>query len=83
VGNAPVDIVRWDEERQVWLARRDGEPSFVWVQDFIDAWQAAHVSRGADLIAAAIYQEWIAEGTSPEQSAGRLLRCVELAVPHL
>ena len=41
MSGAPVHILGWDEERQVWLARRDGEPSFVWVQDFDDAHQAA------------------------------------------
>ncbi len=67
MSGAPVHILGWDEERQVWLARRDGEPSFVWVQDFADAYQAAHVSRGVDLIVpAAIYREWIAIGDAPE-----------------
>src|SRR6266851_2687906 len=67
MSGAPVHILCWDEERQVWLARRDGEPSFVW-QDFADAYQAAHVSRGVDLIVpAAIYREWIAIGDAPQR----------------
>jgi hypothetical protein len=66
--DAPVQILGWDESRQVWLARREGEPSFVWVQDFGDAYQAAHVSQGVDLIVpAAIYREWIASGDAPEE----------------
>jgi hypothetical protein len=66
VGGAPVRILGWDDERQVWLARRDGEPSFVWVNSFIDAYQAARVSRGVDLmVPAAIYQEWAALGDAP------------------
>jgi hypothetical protein len=61
-------ILGWDEGRQVWLARRDGEPSFVWVQDFSDAYQAARPSRGVDLIVpATIYREWIALGLAPEK----------------
>ena len=66
--DAPVHILGWDERRQVWRARREGEPSFAWVQDFGDAYQAAHVSRGVDLIVpAAIYREWIAAGDAPEE----------------
>jgi hypothetical protein len=73
--DAPVHILRWDDERQAWLAHRDGEPSFVWVQDFLDAYQAAHDSRGVDLIVpASIYQEWVATDLAPEQApAGVLL----------
>jgi hypothetical protein len=68
MSDAPVHVLGWDEERQIWPARRDGEPSFVWVQDFADACQAAHVSRGVDLIVpAAIYREWIAIGDVPER----------------
>lgn len=68
MSGAPVHILGWDESRQVWLARRDGEPSFVWVQDFDDAYQAAHVSRGVDLVVpASIYREWIAAGEAPTE----------------
>jgi hypothetical protein len=68
MSGAPVHILGWDEERQVWLARRDGEPSFVWVPDFDDAYQAACVSRGVDLIvSAAIYGEWAASGEAPKE----------------
>ena len=62
----PVRILDWDEERGVWLASRDGEPSFVWVQDFGDGFQAACVSRGVELlIPAAIYGEMVATGEAP------------------
>lgn len=63
----PVHILGWDERRQVWLAYRDGEPSFVWVNGFTDAYLAAQVSRGVDLIVpAAIYHEWMTEGVAPK-----------------
>lgn len=68
VGGAAVHILGWDGDRQVWLARRDGEPSFVWVQDFADAYQAAHVSRGVDLIVPVeIYREWVARKQAPKE----------------
>ena len=38
------------------------------VQDFADAYQAAHVFRRVDLIVpAAIYTEWIAIGDAPQR----------------
>jgi hypothetical protein len=65
---APVQILGWDERRQVWLARREGESAFAWLQSFGDAYLAAIVSRGVDLIVpAAIYREWIASGDAPEE----------------
>lgn len=68
MGGAAVHILGWDGDRQVWLARRDDEPSFVWVQDFADAYQAAHVSRGVDLIVPAeIYREWAVRRQAPKQ----------------
>lgn len=67
MSGAPVHILGWDERRQVWLARREGEASFVRVQDFGDAYQAACVSRGVDLVVpAAVYRQWIASGDAPE-----------------
>ena len=67
MSGAPVHVLGWDGERQVWLARRDGEPSFLWVQDFADAYQAAR-ARSVDLIvSAAVYRGWIAIGEAPEQ----------------
>jgi hypothetical protein len=39
------------------------EPSFVWVQGFTDAYRAACVSRGVDLIVpVSIYRQWIGAG---------------------
>jgi hypothetical protein len=68
MSSAPVRILGWDERRQVWLARRDGEASFVWVQDFGDAYQAACVARGVDLVVpAAVYRQRIASGDTPEE----------------
>jgi hypothetical protein len=68
MSDAPVRILGWDEQRQVWLARREGEPSFRWVQDFGDAYQAAQTSRGVELVVpAAIYREWIAAGDAPTE----------------
>jgi hypothetical protein len=67
MSSAPVHILAWDGERQVWRARRDGEPSFAWVQGFVDAYQAACVSRDVDLIVPeAIYQFWVAKGEAPK-----------------
>lgn len=74
MSGAPVHILDWDDQRQVWLARRDGEPSFVWVQGFADAYLAACVSRGVDLIVpAAIYRQWVATGDAPQIPARGVL----------
>lgn len=79
MSGAPVHILGWDHERQVWLARRDGEHSFVWVHGYADAYLAACVSRGVDLIVpAAIYHEWVAAGDAPQIPA-----CGVLLSPRL
>ena len=68
MSGAPLCVDGWDEAGQVWLAHRDGEPSFVWVRGFTDAYLAARVSRGVDLVVpAGIYAEWVAMGDAPEQ----------------
>ena len=85
VSGAPVRILGWDEERQVWLARRDGEPSFVWVQGFTDAYRTARVSRGVDLIVpASIYRQWIAAGDAPSRfpAASSWQRSNRPPMPH-
>ena len=65
MSGAPVRMIGYDADRDVWLAKRDGEPSFVWVQDFGDAWMAA-ASRGVDLeISAALYEDLVANGEAP------------------
>jgi hypothetical protein len=70
MSGAPVHIISWDDERQVWLARRDGDPDFAWVHGYTDAYLAAYVHRGVDLIVpAAIYREWVAAGDAPEVPA--------------
>lgn len=67
MSGAPVQILGWDDDRQVWLARRENEPSFVWVQSFADAYLAACVHREVDLIIpAAIYREWVASDVAPQ-----------------
>ncbi len=43
---APIELLGLDAEREVILARRAGEPSFVWVQDLADAHQAAALRGG-------------------------------------
>jgi hypothetical protein len=66
MSGAAVHVVGWDGDRQVWLACRDGEPSFAWVQGFADGYLAACVHREVDLIVpAAIYEEWVAAGDAP------------------
>lgn len=67
MNGAAVLILGRDDERQVWLARRDGEPSFACVQGFAYAYLAACVSRGVDLIVpAAVYGEWVVAGDAPQ-----------------
>ncbi len=67
MSGAPVHILGWDDSRQVWLARRDGEPSFAWVRSFADAYLAACAHRKVDLIVpAAVYEEWVAAGDAPQ-----------------
>jgi hypothetical protein len=78
VSTAPVRIIGWDEERCVWLAERAGEPSFVWVQDFADAFQAARVSRGVELVVpATIYAGWVASGDAPSSPPTGVVLLVE------
>jgi hypothetical protein len=67
MSGAPVRMFGWDGDREVWLAERDGEPEFVWVQDFGDAWMAAQ-SRGVELeISAALYEDLVAAGEAPAE----------------
>lgn len=71
---APVHVIGWDDDRQAWLARRDGEPDFVWVRGYADAYLAACVHRDVDLIIpAAIYREWVAAGDAPEVPAAGVM----------
>lgn len=60
-----MQVVGWDEARQVWLARREGEPTFVWVQDLGDAYIAAQ-PRGVELhVPASVYAEMVRSGDAP------------------
>lgn len=62
---APVRLVGWDQSRQVWLATRENEPNFVWVQDLGDAYLAAQ-ARGVELhIPASAYAEMVRSGDAP------------------
>jgi hypothetical protein len=50
---APIELLAMDRpHRGVIAARREGEPSFRWVQDIGDAVQAA-TARGVDLVISA------------------------------
>jgi hypothetical protein len=50
VAGGPIELVAIDwTNNGVITARREGEPSFVWVQDMGDAIQAA-IARGVDLV---------------------------------
>jgi hypothetical protein len=47
---APIELVAIDSPHDgVIAARREGEPSFIWVQDIGEALQAA-MARGVDLV---------------------------------
>ena len=42
--DVPIELIGFHPETHVILARRAGEPSFIWVQDIEDAYQAAGAS---------------------------------------
>lgn len=72
MADAPVRIFGWDEEREVWLAARDGEPSFVWVQDFADAYQAAESRDVEVVVPSGIYAVMVADGEAPSDPPSRV-----------
>jgi hypothetical protein len=70
MGGAPVRILGWDNEQEVWLAERDGEPSYKWVQDFGDAYYSC-LARDVELhVPASIYAEWVRGGEAPAEPLG-------------
>ena len=74
-GDAPIELLGYHGELDVILARRVGEPSFIWVQDIGDAFQAAD-SRGVDVV---VSQDFLAELTAngdlpPELPPGLRIR---------
>jgi hypothetical protein len=69
--DAPIELLGLDAERDVILARRAGEPSFVWVQDLEDAYQAAGSRGGVDIVVSRrVYDELRAAGVSPLELHG-------------
>ncbi len=74
--DAPIELYGFhpDAEYDVILARRAGEPSFIWVQDLGDAFQAAG-SRGVEIIATKEFcAELLANGHSPLEVQGLRIR---------
>jgi hypothetical protein len=66
---APIVIHGWDEENNYWTASRDGEPSFLGVQDLGDAYQASN-TRGAELIISdGVYAQMVALGEAPSTTS--------------
>jgi hypothetical protein len=64
---APIELLGLhpDDDGRI-LARRAGEPSFVWVQDIEDAFQAAGSRGGVDVVATREFRdELLAHGESP------------------
>ena len=74
--SAPIELTGYDEEKDVILAQRAGEPSFIWVQDIGDAYQAAGTRGGVDIVVTrAVWDQLLAEGyVEPRDS--QLLRIV-------
>jgi hypothetical protein len=69
--DAPIELYRFHPEQDVILARRSGEPSFVWVQDLGDAYQAAGSRGGVDVVVTrAFREELLARGHSPLEVQG-------------
>lgn len=67
----PIELLGLDDERDLILARRAGEPSFVWVQDLEDAYQAAAERGGVDIVVSRrVYDELRAAGVSPLELQG-------------
>jgi hypothetical protein len=69
---APIELYGFHPEYDgVILARRSGEPSFRWVQDLGDAYQAAASRGGVDLVVTREFRdELLAHGASPLEVQG-------------
>jgi hypothetical protein len=62
---APIEVYGYHDDLDVILARREGEPTFIWVQDMGDAFQAA-ASRGVDVTVTRTFRdELVANGDLP------------------
>jgi len=71
IDDAPIELLGFDEERGVILARRAGDPSFLWVQDLEDAYQAAGSVGGVDVVVSRrVLEELRAAGFSPLELQG-------------
>lgn len=68
---APIELYGFHPEHEhLILARRAGEPTFVWVQDLGDAYQAA-ASRGVDVVVTRQFRDdLLAHGESPLEIQG-------------
>jgi hypothetical protein len=68
---APIELYGFHPEFDVILARREGEPSFVWVQDLEDAFQAAGSRGGVDVVITREFrEELLTQGHSPLEVQG-------------
>jgi hypothetical protein len=69
--DAPIELYGFHPEHEhLILARRAGEPSFVWVQDLGEAYQAA-AARGVDVVVTREFRdELLARGASPLEVRG-------------
>jgi hypothetical protein len=69
--DAPIELVGFHAEQYFILSRRSGEPSFVWVQDIDDAYQAAASRGGIDVVVTRKFRaELLASGVSPLEVQG-------------
>jgi hypothetical protein len=69
--DAPIELIGFRSDHEVILARRSGEPSFVWVQDIGDAYQAAASRGGVDVLVTRQFRdELLAYGMSPQELEG-------------
>jgi hypothetical protein len=67
----PIELIGFHPETHVIVARRAGEPSFAWVQDIDDAYQAAATRGGVDVVTSAQFcDELLASGVSPLEVRG-------------
>ena len=68
--DAAIELYGFHPEYDVILARRSGEPDFVWVQDIGDAHQAA-AARGVDVFVTQKFRdELLANGLPPRELQG-------------
>lgn len=69
--DAPIELYGFHLEADVIVARRMDEPSFIWVQDLGDAYQAAGARGGIDIVVTKDFRaELLARGHSPLEVQG-------------